>query len=146
MDEYLLGIAEELNCTVTHKKTKGCVSFIIEFNDNYYINIDTRKLESEIEQRVCLAHELGHCISGTTYTINHSPLYRGAAEYRANFRAAQLIVPIDCLLECLSNGIYEKHILAEHFSVSEDFIDTALTIYKNKGLLDEAIHQSLYNF
>lgn len=136
MDTYLYDVAKEHNCYITQNKTKASKSFVMETNDAYYINIDASRIETSAEKRVCLAHELGHCISGTTYTINHSSLYRGSAEYKADYRAAQLIMPICDLKDCICRGITEKYELAEYFNVTEEFIDRTLYIYSNKGLLE----------
>lgn len=136
MDTYLYDVAKEHNCYITQNKTKASKSFVMETNDAYYINIDASRIETNAERKVCLAHELGHCISGTTYTINHSSLYRGSAEYRADYRAAQLVIPFDELKECVMKGITEKYDLAEFFGVTEEFIDRTLYIYSNKGLLE----------
>ncbi|MEG0361926.1 MAG: ImmA/IrrE family metallo-endopeptidase [Erysipelothrix sp.] len=136
MDTYLYDVAKEHNCYITQNKTKASKSFVMETNDMYYINIDVSRIETSAERKVCLAHELGHCISGTTYTINHSSLYRGSAEYRADYRAAQLVIPFDELKECINKGITEKYDLAEFFGVTEEFIDRTLYIYGNKGLLE----------
>lgn len=139
MDTYLYDVAKEHNCYITQNKTKASKSFVMETNDAYYINIDVSRIETSAERKVCLAHELGHCISGTTYTLNHSNLYRGSAEYRADYRAAQLVIPFDELKECVMKGITEKYDLAEFFEVTEEFIDRTLYIYGNKGLLQDLV-------
>lgn len=136
MDTYLYDVANEHNCYITQNRTKASKSFVMETNDTYYINIDASRIETSAERKVCLAHELGHCISGTTYTINHSSLYRGSAEYRADYRGAQLVIPIEDLKKCVGNGIIEKYELAEYFNVTEEFVERALYIYGNKGLLE----------
>lgn len=139
MDTYLYDVANEHNCYITNKHTKASKSFIMETKDAYFINIDVNQIESKAEERVCLAHELGHCISGTTYTINHKSLYRGSAEYRADYRGAQLVIPIDDLRRCVDKGIIEKYELADYFNVTEEFVERALYIYGNKGLLEDLV-------
>ncbi|MEA4875295.1 ImmA/IrrE family metallo-endopeptidase [Anaerorhabdus sp.] len=134
MDD-LLKYADNNDYQVLFHKTNEIRSFSMELQQKLYINLDETQFESEIEKRVCLAHEIGHCISGTTYTLNHSKLYRGSAEYKADYRAAQLLVPIEKLKECISKGIIEKYIIAEFFGITEEFVDRVLYIYSNKGLL-----------
>lgn len=135
MDDYLYAVAEEHNIYITNNHTKSTKSFVVEVGNNYFVNIDNTQTIDAIDERVCLAHELGHCISGTTYTVDHTPLYRGSAEYRADFRAAQLLVPIDELIESINKGIDQNYDLAEYFSVTGEFIERVLYIYNNKGLL-----------
>ncbi|MFV0553051.1 MAG: ImmA/IrrE family metallo-endopeptidase [Anaerorhabdus sp.] len=136
MDD-LLKYADKNNYQVLFHKTNEIRSFSMELQQKLYINLDETQFESEIEKRVCLAHEIGHCISGTTYTLNHSKLYRGSAEYKADYRAAQLLVPIEKLKECISKGIAEKYNLAEFFGITEEFVERTLYIYNNKGLLND---------
>ncbi|MEG2907636.1 MAG: ImmA/IrrE family metallo-endopeptidase [Erysipelotrichaceae bacterium] len=133
--DSLLKYADDNNYPVFFKKMNVTKSLSVELDNTLCINIDESKFETEYEKRVCLAHELGHCISGTLYTINHSNLYRGSAEYRADYRAAQLLVPIEKLNYCVSKGIIEKYDLADYFGVTEEFINRVLYIYDNKGLL-----------
>lgn len=134
MDD-LLKYADKNNYQVLFHKTNEIRSFSMELQQKLYINLDETQFESEIEKRVCLAHEIGHCISGTTYTLNHSKLYRGSAEYKADYRAAQLLMPIEKLKECIMNGITDKYDLAEFFNIPDYFVDRSLYIYNNKGLL-----------
>lgn len=135
MDQYLLAIAQKNHCHITENKTRSTISFIMECDNEFYINIDSSKITSESEKRICLAHELGHCISGTTYTIYHSPYYRGSAEYLADYKACQLLMPIDQFLAVIHQGVVEKWDLAEHFNVPETFVKRAIEIYTYKGLL-----------
>ncbi|MEA4821896.1 MAG: ImmA/IrrE family metallo-endopeptidase [Erysipelotrichales bacterium] len=95
---------------------------------------------SQEDMNVCLAHELGHVQSRTFYYNTSTKLYKGSAEYRADYRAAQLLVPIEKLKECINKGIIEKYSLAEHFDITEDFIERVLYIYEIKGLLTNEIH------
>ncbi len=136
MNPHLLETAEELCIDITYKKIKIAKSLVIRDQDELTININEKAIETDSEKNVFLAHELGHCISGSLYTINHSKLYRGSAEYRADYRAAQLIMPIDKLKECINIGITENYALAEHFNITEEFVKRALYIYGNKGLLE----------
>lgn len=137
--DRLFEYAESNNYHIYNNLTISTKSLSIEINNNLFINIDESKFETDSEKKVCLAHELGHCISGTLYTLNHSNLYRGSAEYRADYRAAQLIMPIYDLKDCICRGITEKYELAEYFNVTEEFIDRTLYIYSNKGLLDNMV-------
>ncbi|MFV0552900.1 MAG: ImmA/IrrE family metallo-endopeptidase [Anaerorhabdus sp.] len=132
---YLLKYADDNNYSVFFNKTNITKSLSVEINNALCINVDESKIENEAEKRVCLAHELGHCISGTLYTINHSNLYRGSAEYRADYRAAKLVIPINQLKECIVNGITEKYEIAEYFNITEEFVERVYYIYKNKGLI-----------
>ncbi|SJZ59826.1 ImmA/IrrE family metallo-endopeptidase [Anaerorhabdus furcosa] len=135
--DSLLNYADDNNYPVFFKRMNVTKSLSVELDDMLCINIDESKFETESEKIVCLAHELGHCISGTLYTINHSNLYRGSAEYRADYRAAQLVMPIDELKECILKEITEVYDLATFFGITEEFVKRILYIYSNKGLLKD---------
>lgn len=135
MDD-LLHFAEMNNYQVFYNEIDGIKSISLEYNNKLFINIDESKFETDREKRVCLAHEIGHCVSGTLYTINHSNLYRGSAEYRADYRAAKLLVPIDELKNCVAKGLTEKYELADYFNITEEFVERVLYIYRNKGLIE----------
>ncbi len=140
MTDYLYKIAEENNYTITYHKTHCTKSFVVEFANEFFINLDEKSIGSSEEMNVCLAHELGHCLSGTVYTINHTKLYRGSAEYRADYRAALLLIPVDKLVDCIKKGNYELYAIAEYFNTTEEFVARTITIYKNKGLLNRLIY------
>ncbi|MEG0411115.1 MAG: ImmA/IrrE family metallo-endopeptidase [Bacilli bacterium] len=134
--EELLNLAEELNTEVLYNNSIISKSYVVEFEkDLYCVNIDKERIASQEDMNVCLAHELGHVQSGTLYYNNATKLYRGSAEYRADYRAAKQLIPIEQLKKCVFNGIIEKYELAEVFEVTEEFIDKVLSIYSNKGLL-----------
>ena len=95
---------------------------------NCYIGMDYKRFETSKEERVHLAHELGHCATGAFYNAR-SPLYvRGKAEYQADKWAIKKIIPKDDFMRLLKCGMpaYE---LAEQFNVTEDYIHKAFRLY-----------------
>lgn len=140
MLDELLNLAEELNTEVCFNNSIIGKSYVVEIEKNLYcINIDNSQISSKEDMNVCLAHELGHVQSGTLYYNDTTKLYKGSAEYRADYRAAQLVIPIDELQQCISIGIIEKYELAEFFGVTEEFVERTLYIYGNKGLLQDLV-------
>lgn len=134
--DELLNLAEELNTDIYFNNSIIGKSYVVEIEkDLYCVNIDRNRTVSQQDMNVCLAHELGHVQSGTLYYNKTTKLYKGSAEYRADYRAAKKLIPIEKLIDCVANGIVEKYDLAEFFEVTEEFIDRALYIYSNKGLL-----------
>ena len=100
-----------------------------------YIGIDPFQIETEAEERVHLAHELGHCETGAFYTP-YSPLnVRGRHECRADRWAASKLVPPLELKKALSLGIVELWELAEYFDVTEEFMEKTMQIYCAKNIL-----------
>ena len=100
-----------------------------------YIGMDPFQIETEAEERVHLAHELGHCETGAFYSP-YSPLnVRGRQECRADRWAASKLVPALELKKALSLGIVEPWELAEYFDVTEEFILKTMQIYCEKNIL-----------
>ena len=96
----------------------------VSFPENW-IAIDIKKIKTKAEEKAIIAHEVGHCETGSFYNI-HSPLdVREKHEYRANKRAIQLLVPQADLQTAINHGITEIWELAEYFDVPYDFMQKA---------------------
>lgn len=94
-----------------------------------FIGIDPFEIETTAEERVHLAHEIGHCETLAFYNA-YSPLeIRERYEARADRWAVSKLVPVGELSEALKRGISEIWALAELFDVTEDFMRKAINIY-----------------
>lgn len=109
---------------------------VMDDEGNCYIALDSKKLKSETDEIVKLAHDLGHCITGAFYNRYSKLDSISQKEYRANKWAVHKIIPFHKLQEAFDQGIIEKWELAEYFEVTEDFIETALLVYRNEGALE----------
>lgn len=98
-------------------------------NERYFIGLDS--YENLAEERVHLAHELGHCITGSFYNIYSDFDVREKHERRATKWAIKKLIPFDELVKYLDDGIVQKWELAEIFDVTEDYIDKAFSLYFN---------------
>lgn len=97
------------------------------------IGMDPFEIESTAEERVHLAHEIGHCETLAFYNA-YSPLeIRERHEARADRWAVSKLVPVRELTEALKHGINEIWALAEHFDVTEDFMRKAIEIHRSRG-------------
>ena len=47
------------------------------------IGLDKEKLPTSAEELACLAHEMGHCVTGGFYTMESSMIQRARCEQRA---------------------------------------------------------------
>lgn len=81
------------------------------------------------EERLCLAHELGHCITGAFYNRSSSGAVRGKCEYKADKWAFYHLLPPAALEEAAGNGMTQPCELAEYFGVSEEFLLRAMDYY-----------------
>ena len=99
-------------------------------NGNCYVGMDPMKLQSETEEKEKLAHELGHCVTGEFYNRYAACDIREKHERRANIWSIKKLVPKDELLKALDDCFCTNRFeLAEHFGVSEDFMQMALDYY-----------------
>ena len=130
----LYALAEADSIKVDCFSLDNCQSISIQdSNGNCYIGIDPMKLESSKEEKVKLAHELGHCVTGAFYNRYSSCDIRGKHEQTANRWAVKKLVPKTELVRLLKKGLARWE-LAEHFEVTEDFINLAIRMYFEYGI------------
>ena len=95
------------------------------------IALDPWKMPTLADESVKLAHELGHCMTGSFY----SPFTRydliERHENRADRWAIKKLIPKDELDAAVRNGYTEIWALAELFGVTEPFMSKAVNFYQN---------------
>ena len=105
----------------------------VSFPENW-IAVDTKKVKTKVEEKAILAHEIGHCETGSFYNI-YSPLdIREKHEYRADKRAIQILIPHDDLKSAVRRGITEMWELAEYFDVPYEFMQKAAEYWQRVEL------------
>ena len=95
---------------------------------NCYIGMDTGEWTSR-EERVHLAHELGHCETGAFYNVYAKCDIRRKYERRADKWAIRQLIPKRAWNAALRDGIVEVWDLAEYFDVTEDYVRKAHELY-----------------
>lgn len=107
----------------------ACESMSLLKSGNCYIAIDPFKIKSISDEKVKLAHELGHCETGAFYNQYAVCDIRERHERRADKWAIKKLVPEDELKKACKwcHNVWE---LSEHFGVTEDFMQKALDYYK----------------
>lgn len=99
-----------------------------------WVAIDVDKINTSQEEKAVLAHELGHCETGSFYNVYSQLDIREKHERRADKRAFQLLVPKSDLDEAVRAGITETWELAEYFDVPCEFMQKAMTYYHEMDL------------
>lgn len=127
----LYGFAEDKDIMVINGKLSR-PALAISDKGEYTVVIDDKQLDSQADELVKAAHEIGHCETGAFYDV-HSLETRSRCEYRADKWAIKKLVPVDELTEVLKKGISQIWELAERFGVTEDFMRKACRFY---GLYD----------
>ncbi len=128
MNNDLYDFAEQLDITIFSFFLPNSKSLALEDDDNYYIGIDDERLESSKDERVHIAHELGHCVTGAFYNENSPVDNRGKCETTADRWAVKKLINKDELKKQIKRGL-EIWELAEYFNVTEDFIQKAYHLY-----------------
>ena len=108
---------------------------VMSTSGNCYIGIDPFQIETEAEERVHLAHEIGHCERGAFYNPYSDLDIRARHELRADRWAIKNLIPFADFQQALMEGITELWELAEHFNVTDTFINKAVEYYRIKGYL-----------
>lgn len=101
-----------------------------EFDDSYYVALNSNNFGSEAEEQVILMHEFSHIATGTFYNNNHDILYRHKMENIATRWQIEYMIPKEKLEEAIHNGYTEIWDLADYFEVTEDFVKKAVEYYK----------------
>lgn len=126
-DLYIYAEKNGIEILTTSCKKTGSIS-LMENSGNCYIGIDTADM-TEQDEKIHLAHELGHCATGAFYN-RHSPFdLRSRHEARANKWAIKKLVPKNELEKLFRRGITEIWEISEYFGISEDFARKACTLY-----------------
>lgn len=131
--QQLFNIAKKNNITIIYSHLPHNESCSIKAQEDYYVGIDPSL--SGIEEKIHLAHEVGHCVTGSMYNL-YAPLdNRAKHELRADRWAIKKLVPFNDLRTAIKKGIRECWELAEFFNVTDEFMNNALKFYFNQGVL-----------
>lgn len=102
-----------------------------------YIGMDDGIRDGGSRERVHLAHELGHCVTGSFYNFHAAVDCRQRHENRADKWAIGKLVPVEALDDAVASGCTELWALAERFGVSEAFMKKAVCYYVHGNLATE---------
>lgn len=101
------------------------------------IAMDPSILDGNVQERVHLGHELGHCATGSFYSIHTAVDCRQRHENRADKWAVQALIPVEELDDAIAEGCTEVWELADRFGVTEDFIRKTVCYYVHGNLAAE---------
>lgn len=88
---------------------------------------------STYKERLCiLAEELGHYHTSSGNILDQNLLSNRKQEKRARNWAYEKLVPLSAFVQAHKQGIRSRYELADHFGVTEDFLDSAIKHYKEK--------------
>ena len=133
----LYAYAERRNIDVDWIPMRRATSLSVPLGDRYAIALDPWKLGSLAQETVCLAHELGHCETGSFYNQYAALDVRQRHENRADKWDIQHLIPVEDLDEAVVEGCEDIPALSEHFCVTEDLMRKAVCWYTHGNLAAE---------
>ena len=134
----LFAYAREQGIEVDWFPMKRAESLSVPLGDGIYgIAIDPSKVRSNSDLTHKLAHELGHCMTGSFYNRYSTFDCRQRHEIRADKWAIQKLIPVDALDDAVAHGCTEIWELAEYFGVPESFMRSAICYYVHGNLAAE---------
>lgn len=128
----LYKIAENEKISVDFADIPLTRGFSINIRGKKFIAVDKNVRPESNEERVILAHELGHFATESLYSPDSPPLYRRRYERRADGWAISHLVPLPRLKNAIKNGVESVSSLADHFSVTEEFMQKVIKYYAEK--------------
>ena len=135
---HLQRLAEAARIPILQTPLPECESLSIQGPDGHcWIGLDPH-LPTRASECVHLAHELGHCFTGSFYNIHAAIEYRQKLEHQADKWAIEALIPPASYTAALAEGDTELWQLAERFNVTEEFARKALCWYQNGNLAVEA--------
>lgn len=133
LDMYKIAEKEKidvLNYTWSNTKAR-----IFEIDNNYYIALDHKKINTAIEEKQILAEELGHYYCNALYNISSDKTVIDKCEHRAMKWAYSVLVPLQKLKEKITQGL-NLYDLADYFDVDCNYMNDCINFYTEKyGIL-----------
>ena len=134
-NDELHAFAELRGHNVGYANLPKCKALVVEL-DKYYIGLDNKLRGSS--EKAALAHELGHCETGTLYYDGIPRHCKNKFERIACAWSYRKLVPPNEIQKALNKGILEPWELAEHFDVPITFMKNALDYYYGQGIYFKA--------
>lgn len=123
----LYSIAERNGITVQRFGLEQNKSVSVCMGSRLYVGLD-RKTHGA-DEKVCLAHELGHCQTMSFYNVYSPCDVRGKHERRANIWAIKKLIPKTKYFWALRHGYEDIYALAEYFGVTPEFAKKTAEYY-----------------
>ena len=126
----LYEIAEEQGVRVVSFPLPECRSIAMPLASGAVVGIDCSAPMTHAEETVCLAHELGHCATGSFYSRKTPFETRERCERRADVWCIRRLIPPQTLRRLLREG-RDADEIAEILGVTEDCVVKAYYYYKD---------------
>lgn len=132
-DLYVLAEQKNIAVIETSLPETGSLSVMTD-TGACYIGIDQSVMDGDALELVHMAHELGHCETGSFYSIHTAVDCRQRHENKADKWAVKHLIPVEDLDAAVADGHTELWDLAQHFGVTEQFMQKAVCYYVHGNL------------
>lgn len=134
----LYDIAQKKNITVLRypMEKNGSMSVMLPGGE-CYIGMDDSVSDGSVQERVHLSHELGHCATGSFYSLYTAVDSRQRHENRADKWSIRTLIPVEQLDQAVAEGCTELWELADRFGVTESVMKKAVCLYVHGNLAAE---------
>ena len=122
----------ENNISLFDYRIPNSIGTTIEAGGAYGIFIDFNKIETLYDEFRYIAHEYGHCVSGSTHKLMSKFDLIEKHEYRANKSAILEFLPLDKIEEAINAGYQELWEISEYLDMPQDFVEKAIKFYKGE--------------
>lgn len=127
----LYKLAEEENITIDNVRLPLTKAFsLMDEEGDCFVALDYSQITNDSEERVMLAHELGHCVRGAFYNRYSAVDCKSRHERRANVWAYRKLVSEDELHEAVMRGNVEIWQLAEYFDLPQNLMEQIVNYYE----------------
>ncbi len=133
MDLYNVAEQEDVTVDCFELDAREALS-VMDGDGTCFIAIDPMKLQSVQDEKSKLAHELGHCLTGSFYNRYAACDVRKKHENRADKWAIVQLIPRAELMAAMERGCSAPWELAELFDVNEDLVRKAMCWYIHGSL------------
>lgn len=134
----LYGLAEKQNIPILRYPLPENGSMSLQLSGGaQFIGMDNGVADGGAQERVHLSHELGHCLTGSFYSVYTAVDCRQRHENRADKWAVRKLIPVEQLDDAVAEGCTELWELADRFGVTEDLMRKAVCLYVHGNLAAE---------
>ena len=133
---YRLAEQEDIPVDCFELRKREALS-IMDGDGSCHIAINPLFLTDSVDEKIKLAHELGHCMTGSFYNLHAALDVRKKHENRADKWAIQRLVPKEELDAAVEAGYTDVWTLADYFGVSVEFMRKAMCWYTHGNLATE---------
>ncbi len=128
----LYKIAEEKGIKVMDFPLSQNRAVTISTNGGCYVGVDPAVFGRQWEEKLVIAHEMGHIATGSFYHSDDDITTRRKYEARVHRWVINRLVPEQELKKAVKNGCTDICALAENFGLPESFMAEVLKYYSEK--------------